>query len=206
MQPRHVETGIMRPDEFRLDFVKRQRRRIDDAGIGGTLRQQLRWHDRACIETDRTTRDQVPPAYRDEVRRTRPRPNEMHRHGAAPVFASAQVTGPTAMRGSISRAAGPPAARAAASATDGTPTTAMTRSDFVTARAPAAIRSSCAITTSGTPIDVAAAAIPGSLSLAADVAIRRSSDVAMPARASAAMMAASIAAAAAPLRHPTPAT
>jgi hypothetical protein len=110
------------------------------------------------------------------------------------------------MRGAISREVGPPAASAAASATDGTPASAITRADFVVVRAPAAARSPCGIRTRGTPIANAAAAMPGSPPLAADVAMRRSSDIATPTRANAARIAASTSAAGAPLRHPTPAT
>jgi hypothetical protein len=51
--------------------------------------------------------------------------------------ASAQVAEPITKRWLISRADGPAAASAAASATDGTPISASTRSDFVAVRAPA---------------------------------------------------------------------
>src|SRR5215472_16327630 len=206
MQPRQVEARGVRFNKLRLDFIERQRRRINNAGIAGTLREQFARHDRAGVEADRTTRDQVSPAYRDKVRRTGPRSDEMHRHRAASVSASAQVAGPTAMRGTMSRAAGPPAPRAAVSATDGAPVSAVTRSDRVTARPPAITRSPCGIRTSGTPIADAAAAMPGSLPLALDVARRPSCEVATPSRANAAAIAASISAARAPLRHPMPAT
>src|SRR5215468_5505695 len=206
MQPCHVKARHVRIDERRLDFVKGQRRRIDDAGIGGTMREQLTGHDRAGIEADRTARDQVASAHRNEVRRTRPCADEMYHHGVSPVSASAQVAEPTAIRGAISLATGPPAARAAASATDGTPASATTRSDRVLTRAQAATRSPCDINASRTPIATAASAMPGSWHLAADVAIRQSSDAATPARANASMIAASISAARTPFRHPIPAT
>src|SRR5262252_1138713 len=197
----------MRLYKLCLDFIERQRCGVDNAGIARTLRKQFAWHDRAGIEADRTARDQVPPAHRDEVRRTRPRSDEMHRHGGgASVSASAQVTGPTAMRAAMRRAVGPAAARAAASATDGTPASAITRSDLVIAPALAAARWPCDIRTRGAPIADAAAAIPGSSRLASDVAIRRSSDIVWPTRANAVLIAASISTALVPLRHPTPAT
>src|SRR5262249_45702567 len=160
-----------------------QRRRIDNAGIAGTHRKQFRRHDRAGVQADRAPRDEIPSTHGSEVRRTRARADEVDGHGVSPESASAQVAGPTAMRGAMSRAAGPAAGRAAASATDGTPARAMTRSDRVAARIPAAARSPCGIRTRGTPIDDAAAAMPGSPPLAADVAIRRSCDAATPARA-----------------------
>src|SRR5215470_510600 len=196
----------MRLYKLCLDFIERQRCGVDNAGIVRTLRKQFARHDRAGIEADRTARDQVPPAHRDEVRRARPRSDEMHRHGGASVSASAQVAGPIAMRAAMSRAVGPAAARAAASATDGTPASAITRSDLVIAPAPAAARWPCDIRTRGAPTADAAAAIPGSSRLASDVAIRRSSDIVWPTRANAVLIAASISTARVPLRHPTPAT
>ncbi len=116
----------------------------------GQYGQKLARHDRAGIEADGTARDEIAAAQRDEVWSARPRADEMHRHGAS-VSASAQVTGPTEIRGRMSLAFGPPAARAAASATEGTPTSAFTRGDEDCARLPAASRSLGATRTSGTP-------------------------------------------------------
>ena len=81
-------------------------------------------------------------------------------------LASAQVTGPTTMRGRMSRAFGPPAASAAASATDGTPASASTRLDHVAPRAEAISSASCSTKTSLSPRAAAAAAIPGLFALA----------------------------------------
>src|SRR5262249_21694739 len=59
--------------------------RIDDAGIVRAAGEQLTGHDRAGIEAERTTRDQIASPHRNEVRRARPRADEMHRHGPASV-------------------------------------------------------------------------------------------------------------------------
>src|SRR5262245_24503185 len=107
--------------EFGLDRIERERRGVDDARGLRTIGKQLPWHDRAGIEADLAARDQLAPAHGDEVGGARPRADEMHGHGASPLKTSAQVTGPTAMRGRMSVDLGPPAASAAASATDGTP-------------------------------------------------------------------------------------
>ena len=99
MQPRHVLAGRVRRHELGLDLVERHRRGVDDARARRAMRQQLRRHDRAGIEADRAARDQVASAQGDEVGGARPGADEMHGHGVASSLASAQVTGPTTMRG-----------------------------------------------------------------------------------------------------------
>src|SRR5580658_11356687 len=96
--------------------------------------EQFARHDGAGIEANRTARDQIAAAYRDQVGRARPGADEMHRHGAAPEAATAQVAEPMTSRGPRRRAAGPAAARAAASATECTPVSASTRPDRVSVR------------------------------------------------------------------------
>src|SRR5262249_44145781 len=153
---------------------ERQRRGIDDARIFRTKAEQLVQHDRAGIEADRAARDQLASAHGDKVGRAWTGADEVHRHGAAPDLASAQVAAPTTSLAAIKRDAGPAAASAAASASDGTPVSANTRSDRVCTRAPAALSSASAIGMIVRPSVAAVAAIPGSLALALPVAIAMS--------------------------------
>src|SRR5205823_3229856 len=141
--------------------------------------------DRARVEADRAVREQVASAHRDEVGCSRPRAYEVHRHHDSRVRTSAQVAGPTATRAATSQAPVPPAARAAASATDGTPINAKTLSDRVSVRTLAASSSFCGTRTSGTFNADAAAAMPGSRSLAAGAARSASAFAIKPARSSA---------------------
>src|SRR5687768_13671450 len=101
------------------------------------MRKEFFGHDGAGVEADRAVRDEVAPAHGDEIGGAGPGADEMHNHGPSSVLASAHVTGPTTMRGRMSRALGPAAASAAASATEGTPASASTRLDHVAPRAPA---------------------------------------------------------------------
>src|SRR5581483_10484837 len=204
VQSRDIVPVGVRRHVFRLDLVERHRRRVDDARADRAVLQQRTRHDRSRIETDRAARDQVTPAHGDQVGRARPGADEMHRHGARSVSASAQVTGPTTMRAASRLAAGPPAASAAASATEGTPVSSITRGECVAARAPAARRSGSDTRMSGTPSAAAAWAIPGSLSFIAAVAITETLVAARPACVQAASIAAVIAAADTPFLHPTP--
>src|SRR4029079_17220333 len=144
LEARHVEPRRMRGDELGLDLLERERRRVDDACAFWAVGQEFGGHDRAGIKTNGAASDQLAPAHRDEVGRAGTCTDEMHRHGASPESASAQVTGPTAMRGRMSRPFGPQAASAAASATDGTPARAITRAAHGGPRAPAISRSGCA--------------------------------------------------------------
>jgi len=120
MQPRHVEARrFVCHDELRLDFVKRQRRRVDDAGIAGTVRIAIPAATiEAGIKADRANARSGPvPRTRNEVcPHPGPAPDEMHSHGPAPGSGerARRSAGPTAMRGADSAApSGPPAARAA---------------------------------------------------------------------------------------------
>src|SRR5262249_43053363 len=192
--------------EFGVDLVERHGRGVDEARVLGAPGEQIGRHDRAGIEAHGTAREDLLAAHGDEIGGARPGADEVHGHGAPPLSASAQVAGPTAVRGATRRAAGPPAANAAASATDGTPISATPRSEAVTARSPAASRSACGTSTSGTPRLVAAAAIPGSPPFTAGAAMIASALCCSPARDSAASIAAPISSAEAPLRQPMPAT
>src|SRR5262249_29166098 len=185
LQPRHVVSDGMGRDAFGFDVVERQRRSVDQSSAGRTISQQLRRHDRTGIETDRALPEQVASTDRDKVSGARTGADEMDAHDRSSLMASAQVAVPIAIRGTISRAVGPPPASAAASATQGIPMRARTRSERVSARAPAALRSAFAIRTSGTPSAAAAAATPCSSPLSSGAAMRSSSSGAKPARASA---------------------
>src|SRR5271166_197690 len=215
MKPRQVEAGGVRGHKLGLDLVERQRRRIDDARPGRTVGEQRAWHYRAGIEANRTARDEIAAAHRDQVHRARPGADEMHGHGTIPgavlgaasciEAASAHVAVPTTSRDAIRFAAGPAAASAAASATDGTPMSASERSDLVAVRPLAALRSVSDTTITATPSFSAAPRIPASPLFASMVAITSSASAVILARASAARMAASISGADVPRLQPTPA-
>src|SRR5581483_10872388 len=205
LEPRHVLSLLVRCDELGLDLLERHRRRVDDPRAVRAIGEKLARNDRAGIEADRAAGDQLAPPHRDEVGSAGTRADEMHCHDAF-VSASAQVTGPTAIRGRRSVALGPPAASAAASATDGTPTSAFTRGEKDCVRVPAASRSAGETRRSGTPRASAAATIPGSFPLPSEVAMRRSVSRPRFACANASSIAASTSACEAPLRQPMPAT
>jgi len=103
-------------------------------------------------------------------------------------------------------AEGPAAAKAAASASDGTPKSARTRLERVATRSPTALSSACGISVMRRPSFAAAAAMPASPCFAVLVAIAVRSSALIPARVSAARMAASMSGAAAPRLQPIPAT
>src|SRR6516165_11727838 len=206
MQPRHVVFRRIGGDNLGLDLIERQRRSVDDARIFRAELREISRHDRAGIEADRATRDQLAPTHGDEVGCAGAGADEMYGHCAAPELASAQVATPTTRRDAIRRDDGPAAASAAASASEGTPVSAKTRSDRVATRAPAALSAASAIGIMRTPNVDAAVAMPVSASLAVLVAIAFSSAALMPARSSAAQIAASMSAAAAPRLQPIPAT
>src|SRR5262249_52540844 len=151
MQPRHVVPGHMRGDVFGLDLIERHGCGVDEPRVFATPGEHVARHDRPGVETHGAARQEIAPAHGDEVGRARTGADETPGHGRVSLRASAQVAGPTAVRGATSRPAGPAAARAAASAADGTPMSETTRSDRVMVRAPAASRSACGTSTSGTP-------------------------------------------------------
>ncbi len=208
MQPRHVAAGGVCAHELRLDLVEVERCGVDDAGAGRAQREKLRRHDRAGIEADRAARDEVAPAHGDEIGRAGAGADEMHGHGATPAVGERAGGGPhrDARRDQARRR---PARRERRRFRDRRHAGqredafrprrgagALPPRDRPGRREPAARR-----------WNAAAAAMPGSLALG-----RRCRDDAgpprcpSPARASAAAIAASISAAAVPLRHPMPAT
>src|SRR6516225_370689 len=205
LKSRHVLSGGMGRHAFGFDVVERQRGGVDQSSPGRTIPQQVRRDDRAGIETDRALPEQVASADRNKIRGAWTSADEVHAHDRSSLTASAQVALPTAIRGTISRAVGPPPASAAASATEEIPISASTRSERVSARAPAALRSASAIRTRGTPSAAAAVATPCSSRLSSGTAMRSSACVAKPAHASAAPITAPMSSAEAPLRQPTPA-
>src|SRR5262249_24173105 len=141
MKSRHLLSGGVGRDAFGVDVVERQRRGVDQSSPGRTISQQLRRDDRTGIETDRALPEKLASTDRNKVRGARTGADEMDADDRSSLTASAQVAGPIAIRGTISRAVGPPPASAAASATEGIPISARTRSERVSARAPAALRS-----------------------------------------------------------------
>src|SRR5260370_9202178 len=206
LKPRHVLSGGMGRHVFGFDVVGGQRRSVDQASPSRTISQQVRRDDRAGIETDRASPQQVAATDRNKVGGAWAGADEVHAHDRSSLTASAQVALPTAIRGRISRAERPPPARAAASPTEGIPISASTRSERGSARAPAALRSASGIRTRGTPSAAAAAAMPCSPRLSSGAAMRSSAFVAKPARASAAPITAPMSPAEVPLRQPMPAT
>src|SRR5262245_64035895 len=115
MKSRHVLSGGVGAHAFGFDVVERQRRGVDQSSPGRTISQQLRRHDGAGIETDRAAPEQVASPDRNKVGGARTGADEMDAHDRSSLTASAQVAGPIAIRGTISRAVGPPPASAAAS-------------------------------------------------------------------------------------------
>src|SRR5262249_59589705 len=103
-----------------------QRRSVDKRSPGRTIPQQLRREDRAGVETDGALPEQVASTDRNEVRGARTSADEMDAHDRSSLTASAHVAVPIAIRGTTSRAVGPPPASAAASATEGIPIRART--------------------------------------------------------------------------------
>src|SRR5262249_27189869 len=134
MKSRHVLSGGVGRHAFGFDVVERQRRSVDQSSPGRTIPQQLRRDDRAGVETDRALPEQVASTDRKEVGGPGTSADEMDAHDRPPLTASAQVAVPIAIRGTTSRAVGPPPASAAASATEGIPIRARTRSERVSAR------------------------------------------------------------------------
>src|SRR5215813_14086312 len=180
----------MRRNELGFDLVERKGSGVDDVRAGRAIAQEVARHDRAGIETDRATGDQIAAAHGDQIGRARPGANEVHGHGAdsGGEAASAQVAAPTMSRGTINLLAGPAAASAAASATEPTPASAATRSECVSTRSLAVASSSSGTTMRETLNFSAAARMPGSLLFACLVAIASSASAPSCARASAARM------------------
>src|SRR5215813_3370002 len=177
----------MRRNELGFDLVERKGSGVDDVRAGRAIAQEVARHDRAGIETDRATPDQIAAAHGDQIGRARPGANEVHGHGADSCgeAASAQVAAPTITRGTINVLAGPAAASAAASATEPTPASAVTRSERVSTRPFAAVSSSSGTTTKATPNFSAASRMPGSPLFACIVAIASRASALICARASA---------------------
>ena len=90
--------------------------------IGRAMRKNCLRYQRTRVKADRAARDDIAPPKRQQIRRTRPRTNEMHRH---PSFLSAiaTVASPSAdiTRVTVRTAPRPAAARAAASHSDPPP-------------------------------------------------------------------------------------
>ena len=70
MQPRHVLPRCVGGTELGDDRIEVERRGIDDARTGRTVREDFLGHQRAGIETDRATGDQVASAQGQQVGRT----------------------------------------------------------------------------------------------------------------------------------------
>src|SRR5690606_28855593 len=141
--------GLVGGHILRLDLVERHGRGVDEPRAGRTVRKQLWRHDRARIEADGAAREQVAAPHGNEVGRARPRADEMHGHRSPAERASAQVTGPTTMRGPSRLASGPAAASAAVSARLGRPVSTMLWRERVAVRVVTASSAAWLITCSG---------------------------------------------------------
>ena len=93
MQPRHVETGVMRLLHLSDDIVERQRRRVDDARVRRTMRQHAGRHQRAGVKAHRTSRDEIAPAQSEQIGGAGTGADEMHGHelSSSPRFARAHA-------------------------------------------------------------------------------------------------------------------
>src|SRR4051812_24383283 len=140
MQAGNIMAGHVGGHIFSLDFVERHRRGIDQLRSRRAMLQQFRRDDGAGVETDRATRQEPCATQRDEVGRTWPGADEMDGHGASPLMAMAQVTGPSTVRGPSSVAPLPATARAEASETDGVPASSRERLELVSVPGEAACR------------------------------------------------------------------
>ena len=131
-------------------------------------------HQGTGVQAHRAARENIASAHGDQIGGSGSRADEMDGHGEMSPSASAQVTGPTAMRGASNRAWGPAAASAAASATECTFMAAIDRAERVSVREFAASSRGCGINCSSTPRAAAAARSPASAPLTAGAAIRPS--------------------------------
>src|ERR1700716_3820504 len=169
MEARDILTFVGRSFDFGDDLVERHRRRLDDARAGRAVSKKRLGHERACIQADGTTRDEIASAHSNEIVRTGSRPYEMNRHDPSPM-AMAQVTLLAATRAPSSRALGPAATRADASAIDGTPLISWTRNERVNTCPVTRPRSAIGQRTMGIDSDRAAFAMPRSSAFEVSVA------------------------------------
>src|ERR1044071_5684161 len=70
----------MRSNELFLDLIEVHWRRVDDPRVLRRERDDLLGNERTRVQAHRTTRHQIAPPHGDEVRCSRPRPNEMNGH------------------------------------------------------------------------------------------------------------------------------
>src|SRR5579872_6549916 len=161
MQPRHVLARGISAAEFLDDGFERERGGVDDPRAGRTEGEQFLRHERAGVETDGRTGDEVAAAQSDEVRRPGTGADEMDRHRPLP-RATAQATPSPIMRFTTRRASRPAPASAAASETEATPSAAFACGEGVAILPSTARKASAGRNSSGRPIACAAPTSPAS--------------------------------------------
>ena len=80
MEPGDVLAPCGRLDAELHDRVEIERRGIDDSRARRAMIEQRSGHERAGVEADGRTRDEIAPAQGDEVGRARSGADEMNRH------------------------------------------------------------------------------------------------------------------------------
>src|SRR5258708_40156032 len=103
----------MRGRNLHHDLVERHWRGVDDARAGRAMRENFLWYQRTGVETDRTGRNQIAPAQREQIGRARAGADEMHGHSPSPsAIAAVAVLSPEVLPSLKKSAPRPPAARA----------------------------------------------------------------------------------------------
>ena len=80
MHPRDFGAVAMSRFDLGEDFIKRQRRGVDDPRAQRRGGDNLARHQRARIQAHCAALDQAQPAHRDQIGRAGPGADEMHRH------------------------------------------------------------------------------------------------------------------------------
>ena len=80
VQPRYVVACRIGGGHLADDLIQCQRSSVDDASAWRAFRQQIVGHDRACVQAHRAALQQALTANRDQIGRTRPGTDEVHRH------------------------------------------------------------------------------------------------------------------------------
>src|SRR5262245_60685899 len=134
MQPRDILTRAIGFCIFQFDLVERHGRSVHQPRARRAILQKILGHDRARIEADWASREQIAAAHGNEVGRTGACTDEMHRHLSSPPTAIAHATGPTTILGPSRTESLPAAASAAASQTELTPVSSRALSERLTVR------------------------------------------------------------------------
>ncbi len=81
-----VLAAPMGGDELGLDLIEREGSGVDQPRPLRAETEDLRRDQRARIEADRATPEELAPAQGEEISRARPRSDEMHRHLKCPII------------------------------------------------------------------------------------------------------------------------